>query len=113
MNFLTVCEGPFNVWSLSQWGKSAVAFLGTGTESQYKQLASMKCKGYLLCLDPDTPGRKATLRVGNYLARRHKLIYVVDMPDGRDVNDLSQEEYMNVPVLEYNDWRQKYSYLFK
>lgn len=105
-----MCEGPFNLWSLAQWGKSAVALLGTGTEYQYKLLSKVKCNGYVLCLDPDDAGRKGTNKIGKYLTRRHKLVYVVDMPVGYDVNDLTKEQYDVLEVLDFNIWQQKYNY---
>lgn len=51
---LFVVEGPFNLWSLHQWGKYGVALLGTGTERQYKALSMIQTVNYILALDPDT-----------------------------------------------------------
>ena len=48
-----VVEGPFNLWSLSQWGKNGVALLGTGTKKQLEELLALKPSKYILALDPD------------------------------------------------------------
>lgn len=96
------------MWSLYQWGKSAIALLGTGTPYQYELLKNIKCNGYVLCLDPDEAGRHGTLKIGNYLQKYKKTIYVADMPVGKDVNDLTKEEFSLVTILTFNEWKIKY-----
>lgn len=104
-----IVEGPFNLWSLTQWGKQAVALLGTGTQHQYKQLLDLKCKNFILTLDPDEAGRGGTNKIIKFLLNNHRHnIYVTLMPDGKDVNDLTEEEFKNVPVVTYKEWQQIY-----
>ena len=109
INYLYIVEGPFNLWSLYEWGKRAVALLGTGTKYQYQQLLKVDCQGYVLCLDPDNAGRNGTYKLANFLIDNDKKkIFVGDLPDGRDVNDLSYEEFRHIEVLAFREWQQKY-----
>ena len=109
INYLWIVEGPFNLWSLAGWGKSAVAMLGTGTSYQYEQLKTLKVDGYVLALDPDNAGRKGTRKLAEYLqAINKKRIYVCDLPNGKDINDLTQEEFKCCEVLTYKEWQNKY-----
>lgn len=105
LRYVYVVEGPFNLWSLSGWGKQGVALLGTGTEFQYKQLLQLNCEGFVLALDPDTAGRNGTRKLIKLLKPLHKYkLYVCNLPEGKDINDLSETEFMNTPVLTANEW---------
>lgn len=105
LNYVYIVEGPFNLWSLRQWGKQGVALLGTGTEYQYNQLLDIKCKGFVCALDPDEAGIKGTNRIIHFLLNKHiKNIYVTILPIGKDVNDLNEQEFKQLPVLTYREW---------
>lgn len=103
---LWVVEGPFNLWSLSGWGKTGVALLGTGTENQYKQMLDIDCVDYVLALDPDDAGRNGINKLGKFLNKKHKTeIYVALIPEGKDVNDLTYEEFCDVQIVSLEEWR--------
>lgn len=108
IRYLYVVEGPFNLWSLTGWNKQAVALLGTGTSAQYKEVGDIECDGYVLALDPDEAGRNGISKLGNYLEDIGKNVFVANMPDGRDVNDLSFEEFRQVEVIKFWQWRSIY-----
>lgn len=109
VNLLWIVEGPFNLWSLSQWGKQAVALLGTGTSEQYEQLKTIPVKGYILALDPDDAGRKGTIKLIRYIEENiTKKIYVLDLPNGKDINDLQYNEFRMCEVLTAKEWQYKY-----
>lgn len=109
---LWVVEGPFNMWSLSQWGKNAVAMLGTGTSYQYEQFKDLQVDIFVLALDPDNAGRNGTKKLAEYLQNIGKRrIFVYDIPEGKDVNDLSYEEFRLYNVLSYEEWTNKYKNL--
>ena len=108
IRYLYVVEGPFNLWSLAGWGKKAVALLGTGTSAQYKRVGEIECDGYVLALDPDEAGRNGINKLGNYLESINKRVYVADIPEGKDVNDLSFEEFRQVAVLPFWEWQTIY-----
>lgn len=109
---LWVVEGPFNMWSLTQWGKKAVAMLGTGTSYQYEQFKDLAVDIYVLALDPDPAGRNGTRKLAEYLFNigKHR-VFVCDLPDGKDINDLSHEEFRGCEVLSYYEWKNKYKIL--
>lgn len=102
---LFIVEGPFNLWSLSEWGKYGVALLGTGTSNQYKQLLNIKTDNYVLALDPDEAGRKGIRKLIRFLLdNRRYNIYVMLLPNGKDINDLTQEQFRNTEVVNYKSW---------
>ena len=78
--------------------KQAVALLGLGTESQYKQLEQLKARKLIIGLDPDKAGNKARKRLKNRLLGK-KIISYLDIPEGKDINDLTLEEFNN--LIEY------------
>lgn len=105
-----VVEGPFNLWSLKQWGKYGVALLGTGTEKQYKDLTYLNVENYVLALDPDDAGRNGTYKIIKHLIDAKKQnIYIVEIPENKDVNDLTLEEFNKLNVLNYKQWLNKYN----
>lgn len=109
VNYLWIVEGPFNLWSLVGWGKKAVAMLGTGTNYQYEQLKDIKTDGYVLALDPDNAGINGTRKLIEYLQSIGKYkIYVCDIPKGKDINDLTHEEFRMCEVMSYKEWQNKY-----
>lgn len=106
IRYLWIVEGPFNLWSLRVWNKTGVALLGTGTEYQYKQILNINCEGYVLALDPDEAGMRGTYKVGEFLLSNHKHnINVSLIPVGKDVNDLQEDEFKNIPVVTYKQWK--------
>ena len=106
IRYLWIVEGPFNLWSLRGWNKPGVALLGTGTENQYKQLLNVPCEGYVLALDPDEAGMKGTYKLGEFLLNNHKYnINVSLIPTGKDVNDLQEDEFKNIQVVSYKQWK--------
>lgn len=108
INYLHVVEGPFNLWSLRGWNKQGVALLGTGTELQYKQLLEINCKGFVLELDPDEAGRKGINKLGQFLQENHKKVFVTLLPDGKDINDLLYEDYKQLAVITFKEWKDIY-----
>ena len=67
------------------------------------------CKGYVLSLDPDEAGRKGAYKLGNFLQEHRKNnINVALIPEGKDINDLTYEEFRQVRIISYNDWKKWY-----
>lgn len=106
IRYLWVVEGPFNLWSLRVWGKTGVALLGTGSDYQIKELLKVKCDGYVLALDPDDAGRNGTLKIGNYLMKNNRFnVYVSLIPTGKDINDLTYDEFKSTEAVKFNQWK--------
>lgn len=89
-----VCESQINALTLQSWGYPAVALLGTGTEYQYAQLKKANILKYNLCLDGDDAGRNGTKKfIENF---PHNFITVIKIPEGKDVNDLTKNQFENL-----------------
>lgn len=101
-------EGPFNLWSLYQYRKTGVALLGTGSSSQYHDLLKIECKDYVLALDGDDAGRDGTYKLGTFLKANNKIVYVADVLDGKDINDMTEQQFRDMAVLTFDEWRYKY-----
>ena len=87
-----VCESMFNALTCRVYGKQAVSLLGLGTESQYKQLEKLPCRKLIIGLDPDKAGRRAGQKLKERLKSK-KLISFLDVPEGKDINDLTRQEF--------------------
>ncbi|WP_304393278.1 toprim domain-containing protein [uncultured Clostridium sp.] len=100
-----VVEGPFNLWSLYQYKKCGVALLGTGTQKQLEQLLTLNCYDYILALDGDAAGRKGITKIARFLMRHRKKVWVAWVYDGKDINDMTEEEFRTMQVSEYPKWK--------
>ena len=93
-----VCESQINCLTLWGWGYPAIALFGTGASHQYDILKRSGIRSYILCLDGDEAGDKGIKR---FILNMPKDIFISTkvMPrDGRDINDLTKEEFDNLPV---------------
>lgn len=71
--------------------------MGIGSEEQYEILRNCDIREFILCFDGDNAGRKATQNFINALGK-DKFIKVITMTEGKDVNDLTQEEFEALPI---------------
>lgn len=90
-----VCESIFNCLTCYVYGKPSVALLGLGTPRQYEQLLKLPCRKIITAFDPDAAGRKATQRLKKAIGKS-KIVTTLVLPDGKDVNDLSRDEFENL-----------------
>lgn len=88
-----VCESQINALTLWTYGLPAVALFGTGTYEQIQILNKSGIRHFILCFDPDDAGLKGINRFLHYV-KKDALVDVVKFPKKRDVNDLSQQEFM-------------------
>jgi DNA primase len=88
---LVVVESIINALTLWSWGIPAVALLGTGTNKQYQILNDYPVRKYVLAFDGDDAGRKAITRFKEKV--NNKLIEYYIMPEGKDINDLTYENF--------------------
>lgn len=89
---LIICESAINALTCWTWGYPAVALLGTGNSYQIQQLKELGVPEFVLCMDGDDAGAKATAKLKRQL-KSNALIWSVSMPLGKDVNDLSKQEF--------------------
>jgi hypothetical protein len=92
---IIICESIINALTCYSYGKPAVALNGTGTPYQMEQLKSLPCRNFVTALDPDDAGYKGTQKIYNALGNSKFLTSYI-IPKGKDVNDLSKEEFDNL-----------------
>lgn len=93
-----ICESIINCLTCYSYGRPAVALNGTGTEYQYRQLKQLPCRKYILGLDPDKAGYSGRQKLRKALGST-KIITELDIPEGKDINDLTKEEFENLKEL--------------
>lgn len=84
-----VCESQINALTMWRYGYPAVALFGTGTDYQYKILASCGIKHFVLCFDGDQAGRKGADRFISNMPS-DCLIDIVTVPWNTDINSLEE-----------------------
>jgi DNA primase len=92
-----ICESMINAITCWVYGKYAVALNGTGTQYQYSILRRMPNRTFVLALDPDDAGNDGRRKLKKALA--NKIVYEAVVPEGKDINNLSQDEFNNLKVL--------------
>ena len=93
-----VCESQINALTARTWGLDAVALFGTGSEKQYNTLKKSGIRNYILLFDGDEAGRKGAMRFKKNMPHD---VFITDvrLPAGKDVNDLTYDEVMNLVSL--------------
>ena len=104
---VTICESQINALTCLTYGYPAVALFGTGTKYQYEILNKSGIRHYYLAFDGDEAGKKGTLRFLKNI-RDDVFIDIIMIPDGKDVNDLSQDEFDNLEIINSVEWLNKY-----
>lgn len=92
-NEVIVCESIINALTCYTYGKEAVALMGTGSSWQVDQLCRFPLRKITLALDPDEAGEQGVMRMASKLVRSGKLVSRLMIPTGKDINDLSKEEF--------------------
>ena len=93
-NEVIVCESIINCLTCWSYGKQAIALFGTGSDWQLEQLNNSNIRHFILMFDGDKAGRNAANRFKSNV--KNALITDIKMPEGKDVNDLSKEEFDNL-----------------
>lgn len=97
---VVICESVFNALTCISYGVPAVALFGTGDTYQYEQLNKLDVRKYVLGLDPDKAGYKGCWKLKKALNKYHMVTKLV-IPHGKDINDLSYEEFMSLPEINF------------
>lgn len=91
-----ICESQFNALTCWTYGWPAVALFGAGTtREQVETLSNTPIRRYILMYDPDEAGRKGAERFKK-LIRKDVFVEDIQLPPGKDVNDLSKKEFENL-----------------
>ena len=103
INEVTVVESQMNALTAWGWGYPTVALFGTGTEHQYEVLNKSPIRHYYLCFDGDNAGRKGIRRFLKNI-RKDVFVDIIIMKEGKDVNDLTEDEYNSLPIVSSDEW---------
>jgi len=103
---LTITEGIKDADRIRQTGSKALASLGGLSRDQAEIIRKLNLEEIRICFDADDAGRGKTKEAIKHLAGIR--ITVLDLPEGKDPNDLNQEELKNCPVLNPDEWADKY-----
>ena len=91
---VVICESVINALTCVGYGIPAVALFGTGDEYQYEQLNKLEVRKFVIGLDPDKAGNKGAWKLKKALQGR--VVTRLLVPFGKDINDLSYEEFMSL-----------------
>ncbi len=93
-----VAESQINTLVLWSWGYPAVGLFGTGSTSQMDLLRRSGVRNYILCLDGDHAGDMGIERFKAAMPE-DIMISVKKLPRGRDVADLTKEQFDSLEIL--------------
>lgn len=89
-NDVIVCESIINALTATSYGYEAIALFGTGSQHQYEVLNNTGIRRFILMFDGDEAGWRGAER---FMMNVDAITVNVHMPEGRDVNDLSKEDF--------------------
>lgn len=98
MKTVYVVESQINALTLWSWGYPAIALIGTGSKEQMQILNKSSIRNYILCFDGDEAGDKGIKRFCKNI-RKDVMISQKIIPRGKDVNDLTKEEFDNLDLI--------------
>lgn len=100
---VTVVESQINCLTLWGWNWPSVALFGTGTRHQYDVLNKSNIQHYYLALDGDSAGDKGIKRFLDNI-RDDVFVDIILIPRGKDVNDLTFEEFNKLQIISKEKW---------
>lgn len=99
---IIVCESVFNALTCYVYGKiPGVALFGTGAAHQYEILKKSGIRHYILAFDGDDAGDKGRRRFVENM-KDYGFISYFQIPRGKDLNDLTKEEFDNLKEIPIN-----------
>lgn len=96
---VVIAESCFNALTARKYGDQAVALLGTGNSYQIKQLRELGVKEFITAFDPDEAGQRATQKLKKALKDVAIVWSFEGIPQGKDINDLTYEEYKSLSLV--------------
>lgn len=103
INEVTIVESQINCLTLWTWGVPAIALFGTGTKHQFDILNKSNIIHYYLCFDGDSAGDKGTARFLKNI-RDDVFVDIILLPRGKDINDLTEDEFNNLKIISSDEW---------
>jgi len=102
-NSAIVCESQINTLTLRTWNYDSIGLFGTGSDYQYTILRRSGIRTYFLALDGDEAGTKGIFRFIKKMPD-DIIINIICIPSGKDVNDLTKEEFESLEVIDKFEW---------
>ena len=97
-----ICESQINALVCESYGKHAVATFGAGCpDNQIADLNNTGVLHYIIAFDPDKAGLAGIRKLCKKL---NKFVSVMVLPKGKDVGDLTKDEFDSCPILEKEDF---------
>ena len=87
-----VAESQINTLTLRTWNLDSIGLFGTGSSKQFEILRRSGIRNYILVYDGDEAGRNGALRFKKNMPS-DIFLTEVRLPSGKDVNDLTYEEF--------------------
>lgn len=99
---VVVCESQLDALKCWTWGIPAVALFGTGSKKQYNILNKSGIRFFHLALDGDLAGEHGVKRFIENI-RKDVFVDIIQIPSGKDVNDLNMEEFLSLKRFDKGD----------
>lgn len=87
---VVIVESFFNALTCWRYDMPAVALIGTGSSEQYEILKKLPVREYILGLDPDKAGYRASEKLRRVLGNKF-IVTQFDIPPNKDINDLGAD----------------------
>lgn len=105
---VVVCESQINALTAFSWGYPSVATFGCNVTPKQMEIFNRSGLTHIyLCYDGDDAGRHGTQKFIEGISKGI-LVDVIIMPQGKDVNDITREEFESLPIISSQDWLVKY-----
>jgi DNA primase len=102
--YAVVVESQINALTCFSYGIPSIAMFGVGmTLKQFEMLNKSNIRHYILAFDGDEAGRRAVEKFIKNI-RKDVLIDVLNIPEGKDVNDLDKESFKRLFVEQSIDF---------
>lgn len=97
---IMICESIINALTGWRYGIVSVALMGTGNAYQIKQLRRSGIKAFVLCMDGDDAGRRATVKLYKQLSDI-AIVWRINMTEGEDLNSIEEVQFRQLYEEKY------------
>lgn len=96
ISYAVICESQINALTLQSLGISAIATFGCNITKRQFELLNRSCiRHYILAFDGDDAGNRGVKKFMNNI-RKDVFVDVLKLPKGKDINDLTKEEIVEL-----------------
>jgi hypothetical protein len=97
-----ITEGIKDADRIRMWGKKAISTLGGLSRAQAGIIEGFGAKRIVIAFDADDAGRGKTKTAIGYF--EESFVGVLNLPEGKDPNDLKQEELRTCEIISPSEW---------